>query len=53
MSRRTARIALMFALAVCASSMAYFFDSANPQVTLAAFAAWVLFIVAIVKVGRP
>lgn len=50
MTRHTARTALLFTLAVCASSMAYFFDSSNPQVALVAMAAWVCFIVAIVKV---
>lgn len=51
-TNRTTRTALLFALATCASSMAYFFDDANPHVALAALAAWCLFLVAIWKV-RP
>lgn len=53
MTRQAARTVLLFVLAVCASSMAYFFDSANPQIALAALAAWAFFIVAIVKVRKP
>jgi hypothetical protein len=45
-------LALLLALAVCASSMAYFFDDPDPRVALSAFAAWGLFIVAIFKVGQ-
>ncbi len=50
MTRRATRTAFLLALATCASSLAYFFHDPDPRVALAAFAAWGLFAVAIIKV---
>jgi membrane protein YdbS with pleckstrin-like domain len=48
-TRHPARTALLLVLAVVASSMAFFFHDPNPQVAIAAIAAWAFLIVAIYK----
>lgn len=53
MTRRTARIALVLTLGVCAAALVPFFGDPNPQVALAALAAWALLIIAMITVKKP
>lgn len=47
---RPVRTAFLLVLAICASSLAFFFDDANPNVALLAIAAWGCLLVAMVRV---